>query len=236
VPPHSINRNHMVNDSHLICEQVEAAFREILPVEFSVESHHADASLPTPVCEHDIVKNSVPKRVAEFIGGRWCAHAALTDAGAVSHGILKGPFGEPLWPDNVIGSITHESRICAAAVSTSDRYSAVGIDIVDTQRNFECDRNLFSLITRPQDTLTIIGCEFSLQMKYMLFFSIKESVVKILSPLLSCYLDLREIVVTITPGGFSAKLNGRDPVITGHWKNCGTYLLSCALLAKQDIP
>lgn len=70
------------------------------------------------------------KRREEFKSGRIAARKALADLGITGKTrVLKGEKGEPVWPDTVIGSITHSGDFAAAAVALKTDYQAVGIDL-----------------------------------------------------------------------------------------------------------
>src|SRR5262245_29080334 len=66
-------------------------------------------------------------RVREFTLGRLCARRALEALGHAPVPILRGPGREPLWPDGLVGSITHTRRYCAAVVAPRTRLVSVGI-------------------------------------------------------------------------------------------------------------
>ena len=69
-----------------------------------------------------------PVRRSEFAAGRAVARAALTGLGAPSGPVLSGRAGEPLWPDGVVGSITHCAGYRACAVALARDMAAIGID------------------------------------------------------------------------------------------------------------
>jgi len=77
----------------------------------------------------DTVMRSVPKRQAEYFFGRLCAREALLAARLPAPDVLSGPAREPIWPFNVIGSITHNICFAAAAVAPKAAFAGVGIDI-----------------------------------------------------------------------------------------------------------
>lgn len=77
----------------------------------------------------DTIIRSVPKRQAEYFFGRLCAREALLAAGLPAQQVLSGPAREPVWPANVIGSITHNARFAAAAIAPKTAYAGIGIDI-----------------------------------------------------------------------------------------------------------
>ena len=45
--------------------------------------------------------------------------------------ILKGRDGEPIWPFDIVGSISHKDAIAVAAVGKKKRYKGIGVDIED---------------------------------------------------------------------------------------------------------
>lgn len=77
------------------------------------------------------ISRSTRKRQAEFLFGRLAARQALSVIAAelASTNIAVGVAREPLWPDGVIGSITHDRRFAAAAVEKQGRRHGIGIDI-----------------------------------------------------------------------------------------------------------
>ena len=68
------------------------------------------------------------RRRREFTGVRVCARLALARAGIRPAPILPGPSGAPVWPPGVVGSMTHCDGYRAAAIGSSDVFTAIGID------------------------------------------------------------------------------------------------------------
>jgi 4'-phosphopantetheinyl transferase EntD len=50
---------------------------------------------------------SVEKRWREFAAGRSCARKALAASGHAPVAVLQGAGREPVWPQGIVGSITH---------------------------------------------------------------------------------------------------------------------------------
>ncbi|ANI39419.1 4'-phosphopantetheinyl transferase PptT [Mycolicibacterium vaccae] len=78
--------------------------------------------------EEPLIAKSVAKRRNEFITVRYCARQALVDLGMEPVPILKGPKGEPCWPDGVVGSLTHCEGFRGAAVGRRTQVRSLGID------------------------------------------------------------------------------------------------------------
>jgi 4'-phosphopantetheinyl transferase EntD len=64
----------------------------------------------------------------DFETGRECALEALRKLGCATPTVLRGDSGEPLWPQGVVGSITHTYEYCAAAVASLNEIRKLGID------------------------------------------------------------------------------------------------------------
>ena len=70
------------------------------------------------------------KRRREFAAGRMCARAALVELGMASDQPLgSAPDRAPLWPDGVIGSISHTDDYCIVVLAPADGSDGgIGID------------------------------------------------------------------------------------------------------------
>jgi 4'-phosphopantetheinyl transferase EntD len=67
-------------------------------------------------------RGAVQKRAEEF------AHRLLAEFGVVDFPVKVAADRQPLWPEGLVGSITHTSGFCAAVVARKQSLSAVGID------------------------------------------------------------------------------------------------------------
>lgn len=63
-----------------------------------------------------------------YTAGRHCARRALARLGAAPGPVLIGDDRAPVWPDGVVGSITHCQGYAAAAVARAAEVAALGID------------------------------------------------------------------------------------------------------------
>lgn len=75
------------------------------------------------------IGRSVPTRAQEFAAGRQCARRALQEFGIEDFPLLVGERREPLWPEGIVGSITHTAGICAVAVGERRCFAGIGLDI-----------------------------------------------------------------------------------------------------------
>ena len=69
------------------------------------------------------------KRKSEFISGRICAQKSLERLNIYGEAIGICCDRSPRWPENVVGSITHNELRAVAIVASNQNYSNLGIDI-----------------------------------------------------------------------------------------------------------
>jgi 4'-phosphopantetheinyl transferase EntD len=74
------------------------------------------------------LRRAVPKRVREFAAGRVCARRVLAEFGIANFPIEVAADRQPLWPDAIVGSITHTAGFCAAVAAQRQSMAAIGID------------------------------------------------------------------------------------------------------------
>jgi 4'-phosphopantetheinyl transferase EntD len=72
---------------------------------------------------------AVPRRRGHFALGRAAAHDALRALALPASPVLRGERGEPLWPDGVVGSISHTAGIAVAVVGRSEQCAGIGVDL-----------------------------------------------------------------------------------------------------------
>lgn len=81
------------------------------------------------LCLPPEVLSSTRKRQADFAAGRLSALLTLDDCGHEPQIVGTGQYREPLWPDGLVGSITHSAPYAAAIACPTERYLGIGIDI-----------------------------------------------------------------------------------------------------------
>lgn len=174
----------------------------------AVETFGDDPAAYLLPAEEPIVARAVEKRRREVTNARSCARRALrqlTGGQAGDQGpepaILRGERGEPLWPDGVIGSITHTAGYCAAVVGAAGETRSVGIDaepngplpdgvLAHVAFGAELDE-LAGLDNRPAAGP---GVHWD-----RLLFSAKESVYKAWYPLTRRWLGFEDAVLRFAP-------------------------------------
>jgi enterobactin synthetase component D len=141
------------------------------------------------------LRPATQKRQREFLAGRWCAKQALQSLGAGSIHVAMAEDRAPVWPDGVVGSITHTGDFAAAAVAWAADIAALGIDserIIDPAT--ACDIADICMVDEPTLFKAARGrsfCEFC-----TLVFCAKEAVFKCLFPLTRKFLEFSDVRIT----------------------------------------
>jgi 4'-phosphopantetheinyl transferase EntD len=166
--------------------------------------------------EAEIVAGAVEKRRREFGTARACARDALGQLGLPPQAILSGPRGEPLWPQGVVGSITHCDGYRGCAVGRRSDFAAIGID---AEVDAALPDGLLGDIALPEErrALAALAREDPAPSWDRLLFSIKESVYKAWFPLAGRWLGFEDARVTVDRGNrtFTARLLVPGPVLDG---------------------
>ncbi|MEO8904980.1 MAG: 4'-phosphopantetheinyl transferase superfamily protein [Polyangiaceae bacterium] len=186
-----------------------------------------------------MIADAAEARRVEFRTGRGCAHAALEALGVPVVPVLRGARREPLWPVGIVGSITHTTGLCAAAVAHTQDYRALGLDA-------ELDQRVTAaFVRRVCSESEIARCSELGPIEHLanVVFSAKETVHKLQYPLTGQVLYWRDLEVELDPprtstGAFRARFlnpSGRflpGALIEGRWiREAGVILTGSALAA-----
>jgi 4'-phosphopantetheinyl transferase EntD len=151
---------------------------------------------PLLPAEEEAVRNAVAPRKQEFAVGRACARRALRRLGVDPRPIPVGSRREPMWPEGIVGSITHCPSFCAAAVASAADFVTIGIDAAVNER---LDPSVQNLIVRTETERRWLGRSDSRVAWEVVLFSIKESVFKAWSPLDGRRLGFQDVQVSLHP-------------------------------------
>lgn len=167
----------------------------LLPVQAkTVLSTHAPADgFHLPAVEQVATDSMNSKRRNEFAHGRVCARAALALLGLPDRSIPVGASREPIWPDGVVGSISHCSRVAAAAVAHNSEIGGLGIDLETAE---PLDTATFELICHAREQAWLSSTDDALTFS-KLIFSAKESIFKCIWPTIGHFVDFQDISIDI---------------------------------------
>ncbi len=133
-----------------------------------------------------------PQRHQEFLLGRFCASQAFLKL--TGKPLLNLPIGEnrqPVWPLEIVGSISHNQHWVGAAVASSKQLMGIGIDFEVMGRT---RTELSGYITNEHDITQINS--FNAEELLTLIFSAKESLYKALYPTVKKFFGFEAAAVT----------------------------------------
>ena len=132
------------------------------------------------------------KRYRQFASGRHFARAATTRLAGLAAPIPRGDSGAPIWPQGLIGSISHSETVAAATVCNGT-LRGIGIDVEDAQRlDKSKPRLLQKLFTERERART-----WADPREGTLMFSGKEAAYKAIHPIEGKYIGLLEVEVEV---------------------------------------
>jgi 4'-phosphopantetheinyl transferase EntD len=167
------------------------------------------------------VAKAVARRRAEYAAGRACARAALAALGHEPGPIPRDPHrGAPVWPEGVVGSITHCDGYRAAAVARTAEVHTIGID---AEPHGPLPEGVLGVVTATAEenaALETLGKEAPDIHWDRLLFSAKETVYKAWYPFHRRMLDFKEAELLFTRdpdaddrGGYTARLLIPGPLL-----------------------
>jgi 4'-phosphopantetheinyl transferase EntD len=144
---------------------------------------------------------AVPQRAQEFAAGRLCARRLLAEFGILDFPVKAAEDRQPLWPESLVGSITHTTGFCAAVVAERSHLRAIGIDceVVGSVK-----ARVWRSICLPQEVLWLHSLPDSEQAAAAtLIFCAKEAFYKCQYPLVRERLNFHDANVEVLDWGLS---------------------------------
>ena len=192
--------------------------------------------------EQVVVLYAVPKRRNEFNTVRSCAHRAINEIRVDVISILKGLNGEPCWPKEVTGSITHCYGFRGAVVCKSEAIQSIGID---AEPYTFLPEGVMDSISLPAERFIIS----SMHNSHLLFwdkilFSAKEATYKAWYLIMKQCLEFKDIYIkffvdnSITNGTFKSQITTNSNLKTnlymltlnGCWSVLNSTIITVVIL------
>lgn len=200
----------------------------ILPLGFVVCGALADEKLPIPAADLYEVKDALPRRRAEFVAGRWCAHRALQAVGLPALKLPRGQLGAPCWPSGSLGTITHDAGYCLAVAGPASGIRGIGVDWCE-EGSADSLLGTSKYLLAPAEYETLMRCRDPARNLQMIFCA-KEAVVKAISATIGQFVDLSDITLESRNSGFVAHVSGLNMLIKGVHLQFRSHSLAWATL------
>lgn len=188
----------------------------VLPESVVAVARLADDDVgPLHPSEASAVERAVASRRAEFTTGRACAREALVSLGAPAEAVPVGEKRAPVWPDGVVGSITHTRGFRGAAVAWRAEVRSVGID---AEAHDALPDGVLEAVSSESERagLARLAAARPEVCWDRVLFSAKESVYKTWFPLTRRWLGFEEAELEPSPDGtFLARLLVEGPTVDG---------------------
>ena len=142
----------------------------------------------------DSISNS--KRREQFLMGRAAAHLALkslTRSDTERYSIGRGGAGEPLWPEGIVGSISHTDGAGVAVVGPKTEFEGLGIDIERTTRTIS--EGALKKIALPAERVWITDDPKQQKLRALQLFCAKESIYKAYYPVTKKQMTFKDAFV-----------------------------------------
>lgn len=132
---------------------------------------------------------------------RLVARGLLARIGLPGRPILKASSGAPIWPDGLVGSLSHDAEFAVGAIARRGDFAGVGIDIEEASRLSD---DLIDVVATPAECMAIARDGFMAK----LLFVAKEAVYKATCSIDGIFLEHHDIEVDLA-GGLATVRGGR---------------------------
>lgn len=143
------------------------------------------------------IANAVLSRRQQYSAGRCLARSAWQQLGQAPVALLSDPQRVPIWPDGIVGTITHTDVWCAAAVARRSDVAGLGADV---EKASPLETALWDRICRPEEREFLRAQPAPLgALLAKALFSAKESIYKALYPSVRVFLDFQAMLIALEP-------------------------------------
>jgi 4'-phosphopantetheinyl transferase EntD len=156
------------------------------------------------------------KRLREYTLGRACAREALALLEIEDFALVNDAERVPVWPDGIVGSLTHSRGLVAAAAARWGAVRGVGLDI---ERGRTLEASMLERICAPSERARLqdVPVPEELGGPALLAFSAKEAFYKCYYPIARTFLGFLDAEISFSPAEqtFTARLL-RDDAPAAH--------------------
>jgi 4'-phosphopantetheinyl transferase EntD len=188
------------------------------------------------------IERAVAKRRREFAAGRLLARRLLRRLGMPeSFALVNGEDRAPVWPDGVVGSISHTRTWAAVALARVGDVVSLGCDL---EHDKPLDEGVLRRICLPTEREWIASLPAERRGNLaMLVFSAKEAAYKAQYPLTRRVLDFADfaVVFDLEGGSFSAEFQTaiapwkRGDTLSGRWRTADGMVATAVTIRASDV-
>jgi enterobactin synthetase component D len=153
---------------------------------FDVAAYRKEYFRDMAIVYPDGLERAVAKRQSEFLAGRYAAQSGFKLLGLGNPEVAIGVHRSPVWPNEVIGSISHTGQVAMCALSLKNENDFLGIDVESLIASKVADDIRSTILSADEESfLRRIDHDFAGLVT--LIFSAKESLFKALYPHVGSY-------------------------------------------------
>jgi enterobactin synthetase component D len=166
-------------------------------VEFDPQAPVSNAEATFGLRIPEDLKRAVPSRQIEFLAGRFCCREALLalDSKRIPEEVGRSPNRAPIWPDGIVGSITHSEGIASIALADVSTCMSIGIDTEVVFSTRVADEIGHQIAAPDELSRLERDAARTRALAVTLAFSAKESLFKCLYPSVRRFFGFREVSV-----------------------------------------
>ncbi|WP_309245333.1 4'-phosphopantetheinyl transferase family protein [Vibrio mediterranei] len=189
---------------------------------------------------------AVLKRRCEFLAGRACAHQALAYLNHEStESIGIGIGSAPIWPEHIVGSISHcVGHAVASVAHYSDDVAGIGIDIEKVMSRDWANQISSQIISLNEQHLASQFDDFCQFLT--LVFSAKEAIYKAIFPTIQQILDFDSVILEqvdcdkqeldfITTPILDEYLNNKKNIKVRYFMMDDTHYITWCVIGKNHL-
>ena len=190
----------------------------------------------------DSMQDAAPRRKAEYITGRICAGAAIRCLSGVPQIPGRSSDGAPLWPEGLVGSISHSRGKAIAIAGSRHRYARLGVDL-EKKLDFDEASEIASLVLARHEN-ECLNEMVQEPLSVTLGFSAKESLFKALCPEALEFdpFEISRIVAVGLNGSVTLQLQKhlsadhvRGRLFNVHWTCFQEFVLTLASVTQRFV-
>jgi 4'-phosphopantetheinyl transferase EntD len=213
---------------------VTVALRSLLPRDVEVEAGRPEEVEGFLFPEEEaLIVHAIEKRRLGFHAGRVLARRALARLGVAEQPILARDR-RPIWPEGILGSISHAVGCCVVAVARRGEIAGIGLDVEVARAATE---RIVAHIATPEER-TWLDPSGDVARWATVLFGAKEAFYKSLAEIHPAFVGFHDVRVEIDPDGtfrvvplapaLRPALESR--MVSGRWREEGGWVIASVVV------